>query len=56
MPIKYTMEQVTEIFEKNNCKLISETYKNQNDNLNYVASCGHNNIIKLKNIKIIKNF
>ena len=48
MPIKYTMEQVTEIFEKNNCKLISETYKNQVDNLNYVASCGHTNIIKLK--------
>lgn len=48
MPIKYTLEQVTNIFEQNKCSLISETYNNQLDKLNYIASCGHNNSISFK--------
>lgn len=48
MPIKYTLEQVKNIFEQNKCSLISETYNNQLDKLNYAASCGHNNSICFK--------
>jgi hypothetical protein len=48
MPIKYTLEQVKNIFEQNKCSLTSETYNNQLDKLNYVASCGHNNSNSLK--------
>ncbi len=48
MPTKYTLEQVKNIFEQNKCLLTTETYNNQLDKLNYVASCGHNNTICLK--------
>ena len=48
MPIKYTLGQVINFFEQKNCKLISDTYKNQLDKLHYSASCGHNNINTLK--------
>lgn len=48
MPTKYTLEQVKNIFEQNNCLLKSETYDNQLGKLNYVATCGHNNTISLK--------
>ena len=48
MPTKYTLEQVKNIFEQNKCSLKTETYENQYDKLNYIASCGHNNIINLK--------
>ena len=45
MPTKYTLEQVKNIFEKNKCSLITETYDNQLGKLSYIASCGHNNTI-----------
>ena len=48
MPIKYTLEQVKNIFEQNKCSVKTETYENQLDKLNYIASCGHNNIISFK--------
>ena len=48
MPTKYTLEQVKNIFEQNNCLLKSETYDNQLGKLNYVATCGHTNTISLK--------
>jgi len=48
MPIKYTLEQVKNIFAQNKCSLTNETYNNQLDKLNYVASCGHNNSNSLK--------
>jgi len=48
MPTKYTLEQVKNIFEQNKCSLKTETYENQYDKLNYIASCGHNNIISFK--------
>jgi len=48
MPTKYTLDQVKNIFEQNKCSFKSETYENQLDKLNYVASCGHNNTICLK--------
>lgn len=48
MPIRYTYEQVKEIFAKNNCTLVSETYVNQLGNLDYIASCGHKHVVGLK--------
>ncbi len=48
MPIRYTFEQVVNIFESNKCVLLDTKYKNQLQNLNYIASCGHQNSIILK--------
>jgi hypothetical protein len=48
MPIRYTLEQVTSIFEENKCILLDTEYSNQLGLLNYVASCGHSNIVSLK--------
>jgi hypothetical protein len=48
MPAKYTYEQVQQIFEQKGCSLQTTTYVNQLDKLNYIATCGHNNIITLK--------
>ena len=48
MPIKYTYKQVQDIFTQHNCILISEKYENQLGKLEYAASCGHNNIVMLK--------
>jgi hypothetical protein len=49
MPIKYTYKQVYDTFTQNKCVLISEKYKNQLGKLDYIASCGHNNCVILKN-------
>lgn len=48
MPIRYTLEQVNNIFSSNNCKLLDNTYTNQLTKLNYIATCGHENIIDFK--------
>ena len=48
MPTKYTHNQVQDIFTQNKCVLISQNYENQLGKLNYVASCGHNNISNFK--------
>lgn len=48
MPIRYTYQQVQDIFSQKKCILISETYSNQLVKLDYTASCGHNNTIRLK--------
>ena len=48
MPLKYTYKQVQDIFMQHNCILISEKYENQLGKLEYTASCGHNNIVMLK--------
>jgi hypothetical protein len=48
MPTKYTYEQVKNKFFQNDCVLTSETYTNQLQKLHYNASCGHQNIIILK--------
>jgi len=45
MPIRYTYEQVQDIFAKNKCTLLSETYDNQLGNLDYIASCGHKHVL-----------
>jgi hypothetical protein len=48
MPTRYTLEQVASIFEVNQCVLLDTEYTNQLGLLNYIASCGHSNIVSLK--------
>lgn len=48
MPIRYTYQQVRDIFSQKKCILISEVYSNQLSKLDYTATCGHNNTICLK--------
>lgn len=48
MPIRYTYEQVFTIFESNKCVLLDTKYINQLQKLNYIASCGHQNIVTFK--------
>ncbi len=48
MPTKYTYEQVTNLFAKNNCVLKTDNYVNQLQKLNYIASCGHESNVDLK--------
>lgn len=48
MPVRYTYQQVQDIFSQKKCILISESYSNQLAKLNYNATCGHNNTICLK--------
>lgn len=45
MPEKYTFEEVETIFKSKNCKLLTKTYTNQLQKLDYLASCGHPNIM-----------
>jgi len=48
MPTRYTYKQVQDIFIQHKCVLISEEYQNQLGKLEYVASCGHKNVVVLK--------
>ena len=48
MPTRYTLEQVVAIFESNKCVLLDTKYTNQLQKLNYIAICGHPNIVDLK--------
>jgi len=48
MPIKYTLEQVKQLFEQKGCSLQSNSYINQLNKLNYIASCGHENVTTVK--------
>ena len=50
MPIRYTYQEVQDIFSQRNCFLLSTIYKNQLEKLEYTASCGHNNNISVKEI------
>jgi len=43
MPPKYTYQQVQDIFSQRSCVLITKSYTNQLDKLEYIASCGHIN-------------
>lgn len=52
MPPKYTYKQVQDIFSQRSCVLLSTTYNNQLEKLEYTASCGHNNNISVKEILI----
>ena len=48
MPVRYTYQQVQDIFSQKKCILISEAYSNQLVKLDYTATCGHNNTICFK--------
>ena len=42
-------EEVKDIFESNNCKLLSKNYKNSGELLDYICSCGSRSKIRLNN-------
>jgi len=46
---KYTLDNVIEIFKKENCKLLSLTYNNVYEKLEYICNCGNKSIITLSN-------
>jgi hypothetical protein len=50
MPIRYTYQQVQDIFSQRRCFLLTTTYKNQLEKLEYTALCGHINNISVKEI------
>ena len=52
MPIRYTYQQVQDIFTQRSCVLISKSYTNQLEKLEYIATCGHINHIPVKEILI----
>ena len=45
---KYTLEQVRTLFEVNNCFLLSETYKDNDQVLDYICDCGEQSTIRLR--------
>jgi hypothetical protein len=38
---KYTIEEVSQLFKKENCVLLAEKYKDNNTPMNYICSCGN---------------
>jgi hypothetical protein len=54
MRTKKTYESVVHLFNKHNCNILDskeefdEVYKNGDSEVNYIASCGHNNSIKVR--------
>lgn len=48
MPIRYTIEEVQNIFADKKCILQSTSYTNQTCKLEYIASCGHHHTNTLK--------
>jgi hypothetical protein len=52
MPTKYTYKQVQDIFSQRSCTLVSKSYANQLEKLDYIASCGHNNKLSVKEILV----
>ena len=44
-------DEVKKIFENEGCVLISETFTNSNENLDYICSCGNKSSIKLGSFK-----
>jgi hypothetical protein len=48
MPIRYTYQQVQDIFSKKGCNLLSTNYTNQLEKLEYITTCQHTNYISLK--------
>lgn len=56
MPKKLDFNEVSCFFEKHNCKLLSKTYENSKQKLDYLCKCGHIRTSDLKNIKSKKLF
>jgi hypothetical protein len=54
MRTKKTYESAVHLFNKHNCNILDskeefdEVYKNGDSEVNYIASCGHNNSIKVR--------
>jgi uncharacterized protein with PIN domain len=48
MGTKYKLEEVKNVFEENNCKLLSDSYVNNHTKLNYICECGNEAEITFK--------
>lgn len=49
--IKYTKEEISEIFKKQNCEFLDNEYKDINNSLKYKCSCGNISFIRLDHFK-----
>jgi len=49
MAKRLSLQEIRKIFEKENCKLLSKTYKNFHTKLKYKCSCGNISFIRLNN-------
>jgi hypothetical protein len=45
---KYTLDNVRAIFEVNGCFLLSETYKDNDQVLDYICDCGEQSTTRLR--------
>jgi hypothetical protein len=48
---KFSLEQVTKIFEENGCKLLSDSYINSQQVLDYICKCGRKSKIRYTNFR-----
>jgi hypothetical protein len=56
MPTALKYEDVTKIYEKRGCKLLSTNYSNSKEILEYIAVCGHKNSTRLDYFKKMPNY
>lgn len=52
---KYTIEEVREVFSKENCQLLSEEYLNNKQKLRFIAQCGHETTARLNDFILGKS-
>lgn len=45
---KYTIDEVKQIFEKDGCKLMENTYVNNNHPMKYICSCGNESVTRMR--------
>jgi len=50
----WTLDTIRKEFDKKNCKLLTETYKNTHEKLTYIAQCGHEHSSSFDNFKADK--
>jgi hypothetical protein len=48
MPKSYTLDEVKNFFADKKCIILSDSYVNQLQKLDYIASCGHNHKVSVK--------
>ena len=53
---RYSYKYVYDFFKSKNCELLSKEYINVNSQLEYIASCGHEEITSFKTFRMSENF
>lgn len=53
---QYSYEYVYDFFKIKNCELLSKEYINVNSQLEYIASCGHEEVTSFKTFRMSENF